>query len=281
MTEAQLAEPQLRIVVLDDDEWTRAVTCELLGDAGFEPVGVGTTLGLRKALSPGAAVLCDVSPPRKFAQIVETAREVRAITGPRTPLVLCGSQPAVQLGILVRACSATGYVERSKDAEVLVERLATLVRRAERASNAEPHAPHASGSMPVARETAKDAVRVLLIDDDELTLEILQSGLLAGGYEVRIALSLGEVRSIIDGWQPAVIVADVNMPDMRGDDLCARLKAAAHTRDAVIVLCSGMPDAELEELARRARADGWVSKRGGVYRVATLLQATLRRRRGT
>jgi DNA-binding response OmpR family regulator len=277
MTEAQLAEPQLRIVVLDDDEWTRAVTCELLGDAGFASVGVASTLGLKKAMAPGAAVLCDVSPPRKFAQIVETAREVRAITGPRTPLVLCGSQPAVQLGILVRACSATGYVERSKDADVMIERLASLVRRAERASNA---APHASGSMPIARQAAKDAVRVLLIDDDELTLEILQSRLLAGGYEVRIAISLGEVRSIIDGWQPAVIVADVNMPDMRGDDLCARLKAAARTREAVIVLCSGMPEAELGEVARRARADGWISKRGGVERVVSLLQTTLRSRSG-
>src|SRR5579859_7385750 len=109
MTEAQLAEPQLRIVVLDDDEWTRAVTCELLGDAGFQPVGVATILGLKKALSARSAVLCDVSPPRKFAQIVETAREVHAITGGATPLVLCGSQPAVQLSILVRACAAIGY----------------------------------------------------------------------------------------------------------------------------------------------------------------------------
>jgi CheY-like chemotaxis protein len=128
---------------------------------------------------------------------------------------------------------------------------------------------------------AKDAVRVLLIDDDELTLEILQSHLLASGYEVRIALSLGEVRSIIDGWQPAVIVADVNMPDMRGDDLCARLKAAARTRDAVVVLCSSMPDAELEERARRASADGWISKRVGVEGVTSLLQTAMRRRRGT
>jgi CheY-like chemotaxis protein len=278
VTEAQLAEPQLRIVVLDDDEWTRAVTCELLGDAGFDSVGVATTLGLKKALSLRSAVLCDVSPPRKFAQIVETAREVHAITGARTPLVLCGSQPAVQLQILVRACNATGFVERSKDADALTERLAALMRQAERPSFT---APTASGSMPSARQVAKDAVRVLLIDDDELTLEILQTRLLAGGYEVRIALSLGEVRPIIDGWQPAVIVADVNMPDMRGDDLCARLKAAARTRDAVVVLCSSMADAELEERARRARADGWISKRGGVERVVSLLQATMRRRSGT
>ncbi len=191
MTEALLAEPRLRIVVLDDDEWTRGVTCALLGYAGFDSVGVATTLGLKKVLSPRAAVLCDVSPPRKFAQVVQTATEVRAITAARNPLVLCGSQPAVQLAILVRACNATGFVERSKEADVLTARLAALVREAEGRSHAVPHAsgstpaerqspavPHASGSMPTARHVAKDAVRVLLIDDDELTLEILQSHLL-------------------------------------------------------------------------------------------------------
>jgi CheY-like chemotaxis protein len=276
MTEAQLAEPRLRIVVLDEDEWTRAVTRELLGDAGYDSVGVATTVGLKRVLSPRAAVLCDVSPPRKFAQIVETARDVRAIAGDKTPLILCGSQPAVQLEILVRACNATGFVERSKDAAVLIQRLAGLLHRSDPAAK---DSARASGAMALGPHRAKGAVRVLLIDDDELTLEIVQSRLLSRGYDERIALSLGEVRPIIEGWQPAVIVADVNMPDMRGDDLCARLKATAATRDAVVILCSGVPEAKLEELARIAHADGWVSKRRGVERVVAQIETTLRDRR--
>jgi DNA-binding response OmpR family regulator len=274
MTEAQLAEPRLRVVVLDDDEWTRAVTRELLGDAGYESVGIATTLALKKVLSPRSIVLCDVSPPRKFNEIVEMAREVRAIAGESTPLILCGSQPAVQLSILVRACDATGFVERSKDTATLIDRLAMLVRRAARTRNGAP----ASGALPVARNTATAAVRVLLIDDDELTLEVLQARLLAGGYDVRIAVSMGEVRSIIEGWQPAVIVADVNMPDMRGDDLCARLKATAATRDAIMILCSSTPDAELGALARTAGSDGWVSKDQGVEGVVSVIEAALKRR---
>src|SRR5258708_669231 len=82
------------------------------------------------------------------------------------------------------ARTAGGFVERSKEGAVLTARLAARGREAEGGSHAVPHAsgstpaerqspavPHASGSMPTARHVAKDAVRVLLIDDDELTLE--------------------------------------------------------------------------------------------------------------
>jgi CheY-like chemotaxis protein len=244
-----------KLVLVDDDDSTRQGTLELLQGAGYDAVGVATTLGLRKAVSPQCTVLCDVSPPRTFHQIVEMAQAVRAIAGERTSIVLYGSQPAVQLSILVRACAAAGFVERSRDPDVVLSRLARLC--------ALP-APQPRGS-----------IKLLLIDDDELTLEVMQARLRVGGYDVRIALSLGEVQSIIRGWQPAAIVADVNMPDMRGDDLCSRLKAAAATRDAIVVLCSSLPDAELEQVARAAGADGWVSKDKGVERIVSSLQTAL------
>jgi two-component system chemotaxis response regulator CheY len=243
-----------RIVVLDDEESTRDTTCDLLVRAGYDSVGVATTLGLKKALSSDATVLCNVSPPRTFHQIVEMAHSVRAVAGDRTPIVLYGSQPALQLSILVRACAASGFIERSGDPAVTMGRLSQLGPR--------PRGP----------------TKVLIVDDDEITLEVLQARLRGGGgYDVRIAFSFGEVQSIIQGWQPSVIVADVNMPDMRGDDLCARLKAAASTRDAVVVLCSSMPDVELEVAARAAGADGWVSKDRGVEQVVSCLEAVLGR----
>jgi two-component system phosphate regulon response regulator PhoB len=94
---------------------------------------------------------------------------------------------------------------------------------------------------------------------------------------VRIALALGEVRSIIEGWSPNVIVADVNMPEIRRDDLCARIKAAATTRSAVVMLCSSLPDDELADIALTAGADGFVSKSGGVDHFVAAIEAQCRR----
>jgi CheY-like chemotaxis protein len=97
------------------------------------------------------------------------------------------------------------------------------------------------------------------------------------GFDVRIALSLGEVQSIIQGWSPNVIVADVNMPDIRGDDLCARLKTAAATRDAMVMLCSSMPPSELSGIADAAGADGFVSKELGLDHFVSTIEQLCRR----
>lgn len=248
------ADSSARVVVLDEEESTRHATCELLTRAGYDSIGVATTIGLKKALSPESRVLCDVSPPRTFQQIVEMARAVRAVAGEGTPIILYGSQSAGQLSILVRACAAAGFIERSGHPEEAVDRFALLGPR------------------------SRGIIRLLVIDDDEITLEVLQARLRCmGEYDVRIALSFGEVQSIIQGWRPEAILADVNMPDMRGDDLCARLKAAASTRDAIVVLCSSMPEAELGAAAQTAGADAWVSKDRGVEQVVSCLEAALGR----
>lgn len=110
------------------------------------------------------------------------------------------------------------------------------------------------------------ATKLLLIDDSEMTLEMMQSTLSEIGFDVRIAVALGEVRSIVAHWHPNVIVADVKRPDMSGDELCARIKASVQRNDVFVLLCSSLPDAELAELARHAGADGYVSKSQGLER---------------
>jgi CheY-like chemotaxis protein len=119
--------------------------------------------------------------------------------------------------------------------------------------------------------------KILLIDDSEITLELMQSLLSSRGFDLRIAVSLGEIRSIVANWSPQVIVADVKRPDIRGDELCARLKSSVESASDLVLLCSSLPDAELSELARAAAADGHVSKSHGLERfVADLEQLTLR-----
>src|SRR5207247_4582724 len=97
------------------------------------------------------------------------------------------------------------------------------------------------------------------------------------GCDVRLAVALGEVRSIVANWAPQVIVADVKRPDIRGEELCARLKASVEGSRVLVLLCSSLPDVELAQLARLANADGYVSKAHGLERfVVQLEEVTLR-----
>ena len=67
------------------------------------------------------------------------------------------------------------------------------------------------------------------------------------------------------------------MPDMRGDDLCARLKTAAATRDAMVMLCSSMPEDQLCQVAEASGADGFVSKGLGLDHFVSSIEAMCRR----
>lgn len=265
-----------RIVVLDENEATRAFVCGALRSAGYEAVPVGTTIGLRKALEPErpTVVVCDVSPPLTYDQIVGAVHVVSTTVEGRAPIVLCGSQSADQLAILTRACQAAGFVERRADPVVLLRQIQRHLSTSRRTLPPERlrelgDAPRSSPQWTI--------IKLLLIDDSEITVGLMQERLVQSGFDVRIALSLGEVQSIINGWWPNVIVADVNMPDMRGDDLCARLKTAAATRDAMVMLCSSLPPSQLSEIAEAAGADGFVSKGLGLDHLVTSIEAMCRR----
>lgn len=276
MTDARFARG--RVVVVDENEATRAFVCAALDSAGYEAIPVATTIGLRKALLPErpAVVVCDVSPPLSYQQVVGSVRAVRAVTEGRAPLVLCGTQTADQLTILVRACQATGYVERRDDPMVLLRQIQRFVATPRQTL---PPEQLSEVGAPRGRRSSGDwaIVKLLLVDDSEITLQLMQARLRQNGFDVRLAFSLGEVQSIIHGWSPNVIVADVNMPDMRGDDLCARLKAAAATRDAIVMLCSSMPEQELADIATAAGADGFVSKGLGLDHFVSAIEAMCRR----
>lgn len=246
-----------------------------LDSAGYEVVPVATIIGLRKALEPQrpTIVVCDVSPPLTYEQILASVHAVSAVTDGRARVVLCGSQSADQLSILVRACRAAGFVERRNDPIVLLKQIQRLLAKPR--LSVPPERIREIGDPPSSPQWA--IVKLLLIDDSEITLELMQERLRQTGFDVRIAFSLGEVQSIIHGWSPNVIVADVNMPDMRGDDLCTRLKTAAATRDAIVVLCSGMPEEQLCGIAEAAGADGFVSKGLGLDHFVSSIEAMCRR----
>jgi CheY-like chemotaxis protein len=274
LTGAQVARG--RVVVLDENEATRAFVQAALDSAGYEVIPVATTIGLRRALQPErpAVVVCDVSPPLTYSQILGAVQAVRLVTEGRAPVVLCGSQSADQLTILVRACQATGFVERRDDPMILLRQLQKFV--AAPRSTLPPEQLSEVGSAR-GRTPRWAIIKLLLIDDSEITLALMQERLRQSGFDVRLAFSLGEVQSIIQGWSPNVIVADVNMPDMRGDDLCARLKATAATRDAAVMLCSSMPESQLAEIADAAGADGFVSKGHGLDHFVSSIEAMCRR----
>ncbi|MGE0453580.1 MAG: response regulator [Vicinamibacteria bacterium] len=125
------------------------------------------------------------------------------------------------------------------------------------AATAEEAAPPAP--LPDAGPHAEAKLRVLLVDDDPDTRELLALHLRGAGLEVELADSGRAALELARRALPDVVVADVVMDGMSGYELCRVLREMGH-EELSIILCSvkGQPRERVAGL--RAGADDYVVK---------------------
>lgn len=80
--------------------------------------------------------------------------------------------------------------------------------------------------------------RVLLVDDNLDNLQVLFQALEDEGYELLLAQSGAEALDIAHRATPAVVLLDINMPEMDGYETCRRLKAVPETSASVVAFLS-------------------------------------------
>lgn len=126
---------------------------------------------------------------------------------------------------------------------------------------------------PVA-PAAPARANILVIDDSPVVLAVVEAALTEAGYRVQAVGAFAEAEVVLRTWRADVVLTDVCLPDVPGDDLCTRLKMrAGHL--VPVVLMSNLPDDELARRAHAARADGHLSKRQGAAHIVAALDALL------
>jgi CheY-like chemotaxis protein len=116
-------------------------------------------------------------------------------------------------------------------------------------------------------------IRLLLIDDSDISLAVMSPQLTEAGFEVRAVSNLRKVLNAVLDWKPQVIVTDLYMPDMTGAELCTWIRNQVQTAKTPVIICSSATDAELALIAREVGADGYVSKQAGPEALPARLRA--------
>jgi CheY-like chemotaxis protein len=119
---------------------------------------------------------------------------------------------------------------------------------------------------------------ILIIDDDRTVLETSASMLRSRGYGVVTwSNTLGRLGAMVEA-QPDLVLLDVNMPLVPGDELLALIRDTPALSHIPVVLFSSNDETELRRLARRSGAAGYIPKSelGGDFagRVAGFLART-------
>jgi DNA-binding response OmpR family regulator len=108
--------------------------------------------------------------------------------------------------------------------------------------------------------------RVLVIDDSPMLVELTVRALTAAGYQASGAMDLASLEQKLSEGPAALILMDVNMPEMFGDDVVEYLRTMKKVTSK-LVLYSDIPEQELATKARTSGADGYIVKGEGLEAV--------------
>ncbi|HZS08495.1 MAG TPA: response regulator [Blastocatellia bacterium] len=81
-----------------------------------------------------------------------------------------------------------------------------------------------AGTLAAGSKIRLDGLRVLAVDDDPDTLEVLSYVLQQGGADVRTAISVDEALEIFRGERPDILISDLGLPERDGYDLIAAVR---------------------------------------------------------
>ena len=129
----------------------------------------------------------------------------------------------------------------------------------ERASAAASRAAHGE-TAPVAQPTKPAGLRILAVDDDPLSLKLLERHLVRAGHEVTCVGDGRQALAIALERNPQVVIADWMMPGFDGLDLCKALRRIESGRDMFFLLLTGRAEEDRVVEAFEAGVDDYVVK---------------------
>jgi len=109
-------------------------------------------------------------------------------------------------------------------------------------------------------DTRADSKRVLVVDDSLTVREVERNMLMAGGYDVDVAVDG------VDGWNHLrqdsydLLVTDIDMPRMNGWELLEKVKGSANMESLPVIIVSYKDRAEDFERGLDSGADSYVTK---------------------
>ena len=110
--------------------------------------------------------------------------------------------------------------------------------------------------------------RILFVDDDPFTLEILGKAVEVFGHQAIWANNGQEALRIAAEQSPDVIFLDVRLPDIDGIALIGKLRQVPSLSTTPLLVLSASPELDAAELARQAGAQDYLNK---PVRLQTLL----------
>ncbi|MHB1393649.1 MAG: response regulator [Clostridia bacterium] len=117
-------------------------------------------------------------------------------------------------------------------------------------------------------------IKVLIVDDEEKITEVVKSYLEKSGFKVYCAYNGNEALELFERVNPKLIVLDLMLPDMSGDDICRRIRK--RSRVPIIMLTAKVEEESILN-GLGIGADDYVTKPFSPRQLVARVIALLRR----
>lgn len=101
-------------------------------------------------------------------------------------------------------------------------------------------------------------MKILVVDDDEITSDLIESILSAAGHDVRVACDGSEGLAVFGQFAPDLVITDIEMPRMSGIDLLAAIRKI--NSETIVIVATAYGSEEYALKALRARANNYLKK---------------------
>jgi len=112
------------------------------------------------------------------------------------------------------------------------------------------------------QEIVSERKRILIVDDDPIIVETIVQALEeeAYDYEIISAADGFEAGLQVQHFKPHLLILDIMMPDIKGYDVCKKIKTNEETKDTKIIVLSAYLDDEKFKQMKEYGADLCFSK---------------------
>jgi DNA-binding response OmpR family regulator len=102
--------------------------------------------------------------------------------------------------------------------------------------------------------------KLLIVDDEPYTVEMLETFLKLHGFETFGALCGEDSLVLVRVEHPEIVILDLMLPDMEGYEVCRRIRSYPESATLPVLILSARADAESKERAMAAGANAYLVK---------------------
>lgn len=93
--------------------------------------------------------------------------------------------------------------------------------------------------------------KVAIVEDDQAISQMYRFKFEAEGYEVETAENGKLGLELIEKMKPDIVLLDLMMPEMNGDEVLAKMRASAWGKDIKVVVLTNMGEQEIPESVKK------------------------------